>query len=179
MLPSELDRRVRSDSAYDHTKQYGLRATVCYSNDTYDYFIANVYPAINALVGTNNWLDLKTMDLTVSGIYDNHVENYAIIVPQTMEEQLDEEVPMQMAFVNGLDTIDIRDLTGQITVMSDVMNVAVSQDFADMVSTMMEAMDLVVIVVEYEILVILVVALQRQLLAASAVEFLYDYASRS
>jgi len=29
---------VRSDPAYDHTKQFGLRATVCYSNDTYDYF---------------------------------------------------------------------------------------------------------------------------------------------
>lgn len=37
--------------------------TVQPENDTYDYFIANGYPAINALVGTNNWLDLKTMDL--------------------------------------------------------------------------------------------------------------------
>lgn len=111
---------------------------------------AGISQALDIQVGDSIVLrnsQIQELKLTVSGIYDNHVENYAIIVPQTMEEQLDEEVPMQMAFVNGLDTIDIRDLTGQITVMSDVMNVAVSQDFADMVSTMMEAMDLVVIVV--------------------------------
>ncbi len=32
-------------------------------NDTYDYFISKGYDAINALIGENEWLDLKTMDL--------------------------------------------------------------------------------------------------------------------
>lgn len=35
----------------------------CPENDTYDYFVAKGYPAINALVGADQWLDLKAMDL--------------------------------------------------------------------------------------------------------------------
>lgn len=33
-------------------------------NDTYDYFVANGYPAINALVGADQWLDLKSLNLS-------------------------------------------------------------------------------------------------------------------
>lgn len=32
-------------------------------NDTYDYFVANGYSAINALTGPNQWLDLKELNL--------------------------------------------------------------------------------------------------------------------
>lgn len=32
-------------------------------NDTYDYFISKGYDAINALIGENKWLDLKSMNL--------------------------------------------------------------------------------------------------------------------
>lgn len=35
----------------------------CPENDTYDYFAAKGYPAINALVGADQWLDLKAMNL--------------------------------------------------------------------------------------------------------------------
>lgn len=90
---------------------------------------------------------MQVLELTVSGIYDNHVYNYAIISPQTMESQLGEEVAMQMAFVNGAEGVDIHTLSGEISGMSDVMNIAVSEDMANLVSTMMEAMDLVVMVV--------------------------------
>lgn len=32
-------------------------------NDTFDYFVSHGYPAINALVGANQWLDLKALKL--------------------------------------------------------------------------------------------------------------------
>lgn len=32
-------------------------------NDTYDYYKSNGYNAVNALIGKNDWLDLKTLDL--------------------------------------------------------------------------------------------------------------------
>ena len=93
--------------------------------------------------------DMERMNLTVSGIYDNHVENYAIIIPETIETQLGYEPDMQMALVQAKDDKDIYGLSAAITDMSGVMNVSVSADLADMVGSMMEALDLVVVVVVF------------------------------
>ena len=91
--------------------------------------------------------DMQILELTVSGIYDNHVENYAIVNPDTVTDQWGEEPPMQMAFVTVKEGQDPDQLSGKITGMSDVMNLSLSEDFANMVSNMMDALDLVVIVV--------------------------------
>ena len=93
--------------------------------------------------------DLQTLELTVSGIYDNHVENYAIIHPDTITHQWGEPASMQMAFVKVAEDQDVYELSAQITGFSDVMNVSVSEDFANMVGSMMDALDLVVWVVVF------------------------------
>ena len=93
--------------------------------------------------------DLQTLELTVSGIYDNHVENYAIIHPDTITHQWREPAPMQMAFVKVGEDQDVYGVSAEITNLSDVMNVSVSQDFANMVGSMMDAMDLIVWVVVF------------------------------
>lgn len=91
--------------------------------------------------------DMQMLHLTVSGIYDNHVENYAIIHPDTIEEQWQEIPAMQMAFVTVKDGVDTDQFSEKITGMSDVMNITISEDFAEMVGSMMDALDLVVIVI--------------------------------
>ena len=93
--------------------------------------------------------DLKQLDLTVSGIYDNHVYNYAIVIPQTIEAQWEETPEEQMALIQVAEGQDIHELSAKITGMSGVMNVAVSADLADMVGSMMEALDLVVWVIVF------------------------------
>ena len=93
--------------------------------------------------------DLKTLELTVSGIYDNHVYNYAIIHPDTITEQWGEPAAEQMAFVKVKEGQDAHELSADITGMSGVMNVSVSEDLADMVGSMMEALDLVVWVIVF------------------------------
>ena len=93
--------------------------------------------------------DLQTLELTVSGIYDNHVYNYAIIHPDTIEEQWGEPAALQMAFVKVGEGQDAHALSAKITGFSDVMNVSVSEDLAGMVSNMMEALDLVVWVIVF------------------------------
>ena len=90
---------------------------------------------------------LETLTLTVSGIYDNHVENYVIIAPETITEQWGEAPAMQMAFVKAEEGVDIYELSAKIGGMGDVMNVSVSEDLAEMVGSMMEALDLVVWVI--------------------------------
>ena len=93
--------------------------------------------------------EMKTLELKVSGIYDNHVENYAIIAPETITHQWGEPAGEQMAFIKVKEGWDIHQLGAEITGMSDVMNISVSEDLADMVGSMMEALDLVVWVVVF------------------------------
>ena len=93
--------------------------------------------------------DMQRLNLTVSGIYDNHVENYAIILPDTIEAQWGIVPEIQMALVSAADGQDIYNLSAEIMSMQGVMNVSVSQDFADMVGNMMQALDLVVVVVVF------------------------------
>ena len=93
--------------------------------------------------------DMERLNLTVSGIYDNHVENYAIIIPETIETQWGYTPEVQMALVKAAEGQDVYELSARISDMDGVMNVSVSKDFADMVGGMMEALDLVVWVIVF------------------------------
>ena len=93
--------------------------------------------------------DMRRLNLTVSGIYDNHVHNYAIITPQTIESQWDIQPEMQMALLKVVPDRDVYSLAAQISGLDGVMNVQVSADMADMVANMMEALDLVVVVIVF------------------------------
>jgi len=91
--------------------------------------------------------DMRTLEVTVSRIYDNHVYNYAIVLPETVEQQWGETPEQQMAMVKVRDGLDIYQVGAQIAGLEDVMNVAVSADMADMVRNMMAALDLVVVTI--------------------------------
>lgn len=93
--------------------------------------------------------DMQTLELTVSGIYENHVYNYSIVSPETIEQQWGEKPEQQMAFVKVKDGQDIHAVSADITDMNSVMNVSVSEDTANMVGNMMDALDLVVIVIVF------------------------------
>ena len=93
--------------------------------------------------------DMQVMDLTVSAIYDNHVNNYAIVAPQTIEAQWGAAPEQQMAFVKMVDQGQAHAVSARISSMDDVMNVSISEDMADMVSNMMEALDMVIVLVVF------------------------------
>ena len=92
-------------------------------------------------------LDLKTMELTVSGIYDNHISNYCIVSPETIEAQYGEIPKQEMAFVMVSEDVNVHTLAADISELMDVMNVSIAADMADMVKGMMDALDLVIVVV--------------------------------
>ena len=93
--------------------------------------------------------DLKTLNLTVSGIYDNHVDNFCIISPKSIETQWGFTPEKQMAFVMVENEEQVHELAAELLSMPDIMNVAVSEDMADMVRNTMDAMDLVIVVVVF------------------------------
>lgn len=113
---------------------------------------AGTAEALGILVGDEVVLrdaDMRTLTLKVSGIYDNHVHNYAIVSPVTIEEQWGQRPELQMAFVKVQEDADAHTLSAGIAGMDGVINVSVSQDLADMVGGMMEALDLVVWVIVF------------------------------
>ena len=93
--------------------------------------------------------DLEELELTVSGSYDNHVNNYAVIIPETVEQQWDRTPEEQMALVQVRPDWDVYDASTKITALSDVLNVSISQDLANLVGSMMDALDLVVWVIVF------------------------------
>ena len=93
--------------------------------------------------------DMQEMELEVSAIYDNYVYNYSIVDPDTIEQQWGSPPELQMAFVKVEEGQSIHNLGADINDLDFVMNVAVSEDMAEMVGSMMDALDLVVIVIVF------------------------------
>lgn len=91
--------------------------------------------------------DMQTLRVKVSGIFDNHVNNYLIISPETIEQQWGEVPDEQMVMLNVRDGQDIHAAGAEIGAMESVLSVSISQDIADQVGGMLEALDLVVITV--------------------------------
>ena len=91
--------------------------------------------------------DLQAMELRVSGIYENYVYNYAVVAPKTIENQWGQAPERLMAYVNISEGQDSHLVTAQIMNLDSVMNVSVSEDVAEMVKVMMQAMDLLNLVI--------------------------------
>ena len=91
--------------------------------------------------------DMERLELTVSGIYDNHVNNYAIIIPETIETQWERTPEKQMALLQVVQDCDVYEASTKISGLSDVQNVTINQDLADFVGSMMDALDLVIWVI--------------------------------
>ena len=88
--------------------------------------------------------DMKEVSVKVSGIFENHVNNFLIILPQTLESW-NQPLEQQMAIINVRDAQDPHKAAAIIADMENVMAVSVSQDIADQVGGMLKAMDLVVL----------------------------------
>ena len=93
--------------------------------------------------------DMERLELTVAGVYDNHVDNYAVIIPETIEAQWGRTPEAQVAMVQVSEDQDVYEASTVITELSDVMSVAISEEFAAMVGSMMDALDLVVWVIVF------------------------------
>lgn len=91
--------------------------------------------------------DLQTLTVTVSGIYDNHVSNYVIVTPETVEDQWGKAPKVQVACVTVHEDQDVYEASAKASECSGVMSVSVNQDMADQVGKMLEALDMIVVVV--------------------------------
>ncbi|MBR3973578.1 MAG: FtsX-like permease family protein [Oscillospiraceae bacterium] len=93
--------------------------------------------------------DMKKLELTVSGIYENHVSNYAVVISETVQEQWGGVPKIQSVFLRAEQGTDIHELSAEISGLEDVPNVSVSQDLAEMVNGILDALELIVVVVVF------------------------------
>ena len=91
--------------------------------------------------------DMQELRVTVCGVYDNYVQNFAIIRPDTITAQWGEVPEMQMAFVTAAEGTDLYELSARLGDLDGVMSVSVAQETANMVGSMMDALDLLVVTV--------------------------------
>ena len=91
--------------------------------------------------------DMQTLTLTVSGIFDNDVYNYAIVSPETLAAQWGSTPESQVAYVTLREGQDAHQTASTIAKRSGVMSVTVNKDVAEQVRSMLQAMDLVIAVV--------------------------------
>ncbi len=91
--------------------------------------------------------DLQELELTVSGIFDNHVYNYAIVSGETLEAQWGRSPEPQSAFLLATPGQDVHALGAAVTNFSGVLNVTVNADTANQVGGMLDALDAVIILI--------------------------------
>ena len=91
--------------------------------------------------------DMRTLTVTVSGIYHNSVYNYAIVDPATIAQQWGEAPGNQMAFVGVRDYCDHHETAAKASKLDGVMNIVVTKDVAGSVNSMLGALDTVVVTI--------------------------------
>ncbi len=91
--------------------------------------------------------DLEELELTVSGIYDNHVYNYAIVSGQTLEAQWGRAPQEQSAFLLAAPNQDVHTLGAAVASYDGVLNVTVNASTAEQVGGMLDALDAVIVLI--------------------------------
>ncbi len=91
--------------------------------------------------------DMRTLTLTVTGIFENNVQNYAVISPETMEKQWGSVPESQMAYVTIRDYGDAYQIAASMAKFDDVLTVMITQDMVKTVNNMLEALDTIVVIV--------------------------------
>ena len=91
--------------------------------------------------------DMEMLELTVSGIFDNHVMGFVIVHTESITQQWGEAPEMQTAYICAREDIDHHELATLISDQKGVVNVSVNADTADMVNGMMSALNGVIAMV--------------------------------
>ncbi len=91
--------------------------------------------------------DMNEITVTVSGIYKNYVYNYIYISSETYEEQMDETLEYKTMYININEEYDVHEVTADILDESIVSSATLNADTEETLSTMMESLNYIVLMV--------------------------------
>ncbi len=91
--------------------------------------------------------DGVSLTVTVSGISENYIYNYAYLSPETWKEQTGQDPEYQTAYVNVKEGQDIHEASAAIMNCDGVASVTAYEDMRTRFGSMMESLDYVVLVI--------------------------------
>lgn len=91
--------------------------------------------------------NMRTMTMKVVGINQNFFYNYVYINGETYEQQTGQMPEYQTIYINGAENADVHGLSARLMKLDNVASVSVNQDIMDRISSMMESLNLIVVVV--------------------------------
>ena len=156
---AELDYEAKSRDIYLIAAEDGIRDYLTFQWDGEDlgmpgknevFLSVGVTELLGIAVGDTVSIrnsDMDYLTLTVAGIYENHVYNYAIVSPDTLEAQWGYTPQEQMAFLMVNEGVDVHEASAKITGWDKVINITVCEDSAGMVDNMMIALNMVLVVI--------------------------------
>jgi putative ABC transport system permease protein len=91
--------------------------------------------------------DMEEIQVTVSGIFKNHVYNYIFISPETYEESLGLEPLYNAMYINFANGVDSHKAGAKIMGDSNVTTLTINEDTKERLAKMMGSLDYVVLLV--------------------------------
>ena len=93
--------------------------------------------------------EMHTIELEISGIFDNFVSNYVYVSSDTYQSQIGTLPEYQTAFVNAPADADPHQGSALFMASNLVSNVSVSQDIMDRIENMMSSLDYIVVFITF------------------------------
>jgi len=91
--------------------------------------------------------EMQTIEAIVSGICRNYIANYAYVNDVTYEKQLGEAVAYKNVYLNLPEGADVHQISAQLMQVENVATVSVNDDMLVRLNSMMESLDLIVVVI--------------------------------
>lgn len=88
-----------------------------------------------------------TMELTLSGIVENYLYNFAYMTTQTYEEYLGEEAEIKSVYINLKEDADPHQFTADMMKDDEIASASVSSDSKNRFTSMIDSLDLLVVVI--------------------------------
>lgn len=92
-------------------------------------------------------LDMHSAEFTVSGICENYVYGYVYMTPETYEKAWGKTVEYETAYVKIPEGDNVYTAASSTQNLDNVSAVSVNQDFRDRISTMMESLNAIIVLV--------------------------------
>lgn len=91
--------------------------------------------------------DMQTITARLSGIHQNFIYNYAYINNQTYEQQMGEETEYKSVYLNLPEETDLYQIAAALMQEDNVVTVTINDDMTRRLNSMMESLDLIVVVI--------------------------------
>ncbi|MBR5741278.1 MAG: FtsX-like permease family protein, partial [Firmicutes bacterium] len=91
--------------------------------------------------------DLNTLEVTVSGIFDNYLYDYVFVAAETFERAWGSSPAVKSCYIDFADGVDIHAGTAKLLSSDGISAVSLAEDFREMVGSLLSSMDLVVLIV--------------------------------